>query len=50
MLSRKQKKAYVKDGGVRCPFCQSQEIEARIGGLQELGLLPTVVVLTNKPN
>jgi hypothetical protein len=31
MLSRRQKKAYVKNGGVHCPFCQSQDIEAGKG-------------------
>jgi hypothetical protein len=31
MLSGKQKKAYVKSGGVRCPYCQSQDIEAGKG-------------------
>jgi hypothetical protein len=31
MVSRKQKKAYVKDDGVHCPYCKSQDIQAGKG-------------------
>jgi ssDNA-binding Zn-finger/Zn-ribbon topoisomerase 1 len=31
MLTRGQKRKYVQGGGVRCPYCQSQELEAGQG-------------------
>lgn len=31
MLTREQKRAYIEAGGVRCPYCESQELDAGKG-------------------
>jgi len=45
MLSRKQKKAYVKEEGARCPYCKSQELEAGKGEF-DMGVAWLVVTCT----
>ncbi len=37
MLSRKQKRKYIKQGGVRCPYCGTDQIEGQGFGADDEG-------------